>query len=31
MVSGIHIVYRDDEGMLWGAADPRREGASVGK
>jgi len=31
MTSGIHIVYRDEKGILWGIADPRREGTAVGK
>ena len=31
MVSGIHIVYRDENSILWGTADPRREGTAVGK
>ena len=31
MVSGLHIVYRDENGILWGTADPRREGTAVGK
>ena len=31
MTSGIHIAYRDEKGILWGTADPRREGTAVGK
>ena len=31
MASGIHIAYIDEKGILWGIADPRREGTAVGK
>jgi gamma-glutamyltranspeptidase/glutathione hydrolase len=28
--SGIHIIYRDEDGTLMGGADPRREGVALG-
>jgi len=28
--SGLHIIYRNEDGTLTGGADPRREGTAVG-